>query len=305
MKDKFVIVSPRQKKGGPIALHALFYYLDAMGYDAKIFYTEVYKIGDVFFFSRANYILNWVVYSIKDFIKERIEHYHRPIKKVRRKYFPFVGKNTIVVYPEIVYGNPLKAKKVVRWLMYNKRYDDYEMKCGSEDLFFCYRKQFNDIKLNPKENTLRVAYFDLDFYKRTNFGERAGKCYILRKGADRKDLPESFDGIVIDDLSEEEKVRAFNRCETCISYDTQTAYAGIAAMCGCLSVVIPEEGKKRGDYLSSGDTAYGVAYGFSKEELEYARKTSDLVRERYIQLNNEAELQTKKFIEICRLYFCQ
>jgi len=43
------------------------------------------------------------------------------IKGCKRKLLPCVSKNTIVIYPESVYGNFLKAKNVVRYrkLIYN------------------------------------------------------------------------------------------------------------------------------------------------------------------------------------------
>jgi hypothetical protein len=59
----------------------------------------------------------------------------------------------------------------------------------------------------------------LEKYSQYNYGKRIGKCYVLRKGKFRVRPEDVADGIVVDDLSEREKVRVFNRCKYCISYE--------------------------------------------------------------------------------------
>lgn len=318
MKYKFVIVSFRQSCGGPIVLHALCKYLADLGYDSKIFYADnfVYKKEN-----KYSFWVSWLKYTIKDFIKliivklnknaikknpSRYMGYdYQPVNGCKRKYTPFVDKNTIVIYPEITYGNFLKTKNVVRWLLYyNKIYnmenpDSYD----KDDLFFCYREIFNDDVLNPDCNKLQTPYYNLELYKQTNFGKREGKCYIIRKGKNRSDLPKHFDGIIIDNLSEYEIVDIFNKSEVCISYDTQTAYSKIASICGCLSIVVPEAGKTKEDYLSTDDFSYGVAWGWNKEEIEYAQSTRSNLIDMYEQLNSNGIEMTKKFAEKCIGYF--
>lgn len=211
--------------------------------------------------------------------------------------------NTITVYPEIYYGNPLHARNVVRWLLYYNRYPNDPYAYGKNDLFICFRQQFNDEKLNPNKYQLRMNHYDLDLYKRTNYGERHGKCYCIRKGAKRIDLPESFDGPIVDALSEEEKVKLFNQCEYFISYDTQTSYSSIAAMCGCISVVVPEPGKTREDYVTDEDNTSGIAYGFDEKEIQWAMETRDLVRKKFEDKNQKGLDETQAFVNLCKRHF--
>lgn len=63
--------------------------------------------------------------------------------------------------------------------------------------------------LNPLCRTLYVTYFNLDLYKRKNYGKRNGNCYIVRKGHGRVNLSKEFDGSIIDDMSEEDKEKIF------------------------------------------------------------------------------------------------
>ena len=144
---------------------------------------------------------------------------------------------------------------------------------------------------------------DLEKYKRYNFGERHGKCYILRKGEWRVNKDDCKDGIIVDNLSEKEKVRVFNECEYCISYDTQTAYSQIAAMCGCISVVVPEKGKERKDYRHN-ENSFGEAFGFDKDEIEYSLSTAPFLKGFYHKNNKRSKDQIDNFIRECEDYFC-
>lgn len=307
---KFVIVSPRQSAGGPIVLHALCKYLIELGYDSKIFYSEVWEYKQK---NKYRYWCKWFRRTVRDAFKcfrarvlkqksSKLNGYiDESVRGCPRKYLPFVDDDTIVVYPEIMYGNPLNAKKVVRWFLYHNRFDDSAY--GEKDLFICYREVFNDWRLNPKGLILQTPYFDLDKYKQYNFGDRKGICYIVRKGSKRPDLPKKFDGIVIDNLLEEEKVKVFNECEYCISYDTQSSYSQIAAICGCISIVVPEQGKYKEDYVSGDEFVYGVGYGFSLQEREYAIDTKSLVKKYYETLNKSGMNNTEKFIKYCEYAF--
>ena len=313
---KFVIVGHRSQGGGAVVQHSLCKMLEELGQNAKMIY-----------FARGNYDnqshlifwLKWIIYSIKITIKSVVEFVLGPnrlkgyfdispyLRTVKRKYLPFVGKNTIVVYTETFFGNPLHAQNVVRWLLYyNSIYkQDGEKTIGYDknDLFFTYRSIFNDPKLNPDCKLLNISYYDLDLYKRTNFGKRSGKCYVLKKGAWRVKDSDCDDGIIIDNFTEKEKVRIFNECEYSISYDTQTAYSYIAAMCGCISIVMPENGKSGKDYRTNGEFRYGQAFGFSEEEIQFAIATRDKIKERLLKCNQNSREQTKAFLEECEKYF--
>lgn len=322
---KFVVVSCKQKYGGAVVLHRLAELLEEFGHDTKIFLTDIGSPLGKDRFPMPICILytsfRWVILQIKDILLNLYvkimgekfilkfspelynEYCYKPIKGCKRKWLPFVSKDTIVIYPDIVWGNPLRAKKVVRYYLYHNRYKNDERATSSSDLVYTYREVFNDYKLNPDCNILYTPYFDLNLYKRNNFGKRNGTCYIIRKGKDRDDLPTEINGVVIDDLTEKQKVEVFNSCEYCVSYDTQTAYSSIAALCGCISVVIPEKGKKRKDYLSEGEQGFGVAFGFEKSEIEYAKSTVGKLYEEYEKINNDSINEVEKFIKKCKQYF--
>ena len=304
---RFVVVAPKNYRGGAIVLHELCRELCRQGHDARIFYYFdcIYKKND-----KLNFWRNWVNFTWKDVINDIKKQKTRKKTKTdslggcRRKIIPSVSNDTIVIYPEVVYGNILNSRKTVRWLLSNNRYGNDPDAYGINDLFVCYRLQFNDQTLNPHNNRLAVGYYNFDLYKQTNFGERKGKCYLIHKGSMRSDLPLSFDGIVVDGLTETEKVKVFNECEYCISYDLQTGYTSIATLCGCMVIMAMEEGKTRKDYKKEDDPRmYGVAFGFDKEEIAYARETLPHAKDQIIENINEKNKTVKSFIELCNNYY--
>lgn len=309
---KFVIVSHKQTGGGTIVLHKLTKTLQEFGYDATVFYVR--EVSD----NRGLFLYYQFKYNIKEFIKLLITkvipnskfskriyqgYIYLPIRGCKRKYMPWVDDDTIVIYPEILRGNPLHAKHVVRWLLFYNRFPGDDTWYAPNDLFVAYREQFNDKKLNPRNHILKIFNFDYELYKRTNYGARKGRCYVIRKGGERCDLPEKFDGPVIDDLCEPEKVKILNQCEKCYLYDTQTFYASIAALCGCIPIVVPEPGKTRKDYVKEDDKICGVAYGDTPEEIEYAIRTRDKVQQRITNMLRDNEPNVLNFVKVCKDYF--
>lgn len=314
-KLNFLICSPRQGAGGPIVLHALCQKLQSMGYDARIFipYWPIFsgnKSRPLFWFE---YFIGLMVDESKVLIKRLLGKkllflLHKgsdgvlycPVKGCRRQWLPFVDDNTIVVYPEIVRGNPLNAKHVVRWLLFYYKYLDDPQAYNKSDVFIAYRKQFDCPKINPEGNLVQVTFFDADLYRQTNFGKRSGCCYIVRKGKNRPDLPKTFDGPVIDIWPDEKKVEAFNRYKICYFYDTQTFYASIAAVCGCIPVVVMEKGCTVDSYRKGTDSRAGVAYG--EDDISRALATRDELLEQldFGEANTKA---VKNFLRIIQKNF--
>jgi hypothetical protein len=319
-KINFIIVAPLQGTGGSICLHYLCKLLNDSGYNAKVFLNsdsfdckEKYVNKLSFFFNNLIYIVKFLIKKIlytlfrtqKSYIyKYTAGVYYTPVSNIKIKCFPFFNKNrTIVIYPEVVYGNFLNAKYVVRWFLYYNRYANEPDAFGKNDLFFSYREVFNDDRLNPLRRILYLSYFNLNLYKQTNFGVRNGNCYVIRKGRGRLDLPTTFDGPILDNCSEFEIVKILNECKYCVLYDMQTAYAPIAALCGCIPIQIPEQGKTRKDYCGSDDASYGIAYGKTEDEINWALKTRDKLIERYKQMNINDLKKIDRFISVCMEHF--
>ena len=320
INKRFIIVSGRVTRGGTLVLSAICKLLIDKGYDARMFYmnrvpgkeTDMRRwwIRQIRSYLSMPYIRLMCALNKKsqsDLYKIRRELVYEPIKGLQVQYLPFFNKEkTIVVYPEIIYGNFLKAKHVVRYLLFhNKLYSpDDPDSFGKNDLFVAYRSIFNDPVLNPgKKNIIGFNWFDSNLYRQYNFGERTGSCYILRKGRNRPDCPKTFDGPVIDDgVSETDIVRYFNEAKYCYSYDPQTFYTTIAAVCGCIPIIVMEPGKSANDYLSQWENHYGQAYGNSPEQIQYAIDTrQELLKTLDYRESNERSINL--FLDLVESHF--
>ena len=280
--NRIIIANYYFSGGGPIVLSELCAVLRSLGYDAKVL-MRLYPIygENLPLIKRVwrNMINTLIILFMKlnllpTQLKRRIRG-SATVPGLKFKYFPYFNKkNTIVIYPELIWGNPLKAEKVVRWLLYFHKYSEHPNSFSKDDCFISYTREFDDPLLNPEGNLVKINSFNKNLYRQFNFGERNGNCYIIRKGRNRDDLPKSFDGPVFDDnMSDEEFVRILNNCKYCYSYDTYTFYNSIAAVCGCIPIVVLEPGKTINDYLKPDNPHYGVAYGDTEEQIEYAIST--------------------------------
>lgn len=302
MSKSIIIVSPPPEYGGSLVEFKLCSLLNEKGFNSKILlFRKNFCCRHHVFFVRLILHLKFFIQSFLFNFKNATLKKKWPIE-CKFKILPFVSKNTIVIYPEIVYGNPLMAKKIVRWFLFHNRYPNDPNAYGKNELSFAFREIFNDPKYNPTCRLLKINHFDATLYKQTNFGERNGNCYILRKGKGRSDLPKEFDGPIIDNLPEDEKVAVFNRCKYCFDYDTQTFYATIACVCGCIPIVVMEAGKTKSDYLGKNGKDWGRAYGNTPEQIEYAIKT----RQKRIDMLNFEESNKQnvnRFIQELNKFF--
>lgn len=313
---KFLFVGPRQDSGGAIVQHLLCKLLQERGYDAEMFYLSEGTVKITSLWSLLAHQIDFLRHDLSKRLKVRLfphakflqKHRYKgynyyPVKGCKRVYIPRVDDHTIVIYSEGIWGNLLHAKNVVRWFLYFNRYPGDEEAYEKEALYFSYREIFNDWQLNPTCRILHLTSFDDTLYQQTNFGARTGNCYILHKGGDRPDLPKEFDGPIIDHFSERDIVRIFNETKYCYCYDTQTFYTTIAAVCGCIPIVVPEQGKTRADYTMGDDTSYGVAYGDTEDEIAYAIATRAQLIDKVHAFKQENITAADYFIAECRRYF--
>jgi len=241
---------------------------------------------------------------------------------------PIAANKTIsIVYPEVNSdtcegsGNRVHVRWILAPLGTNAALDFFK-NWGEDDLVFNYASSCavhpNQL---PTSNILQVITnpkdgdeFDLpvEVFNKTN---RQGTVWTYRK-ADlwhkhtnliHKKLPKPH----VEDKAPTSKV--FQQFEYFVSYDPYTFYSYAAAMSGAISIVHPlanltkkewAVGTYVGEYLKeNGGDVPGIAYGWSKKEIEYAKQTMPELR--HFMMNVRAwgkESTVERFARDCYLY---
>jgi len=310
-RTKILICAPSysQNNGGAIVLHKLCHLINELGNDAYLF-----PIVENQELNKFNYISVLV-----KFFKKHLREPFRKFKTIPNLKTPVLKKipldihtdNWVVIYPEITFGNPLRALNVVRWLLHNP---DFNQATGKDDKNFFFGKGELYFRIGPwfKEFTypgsttstsfLQVFHYPLHLFNlEGTVKERTGTAYAIRKGGNKKIVHELTNSVLIDGLKHEEIANIFKQVKTFISYDSKTTYSYFAALCGCDSVVIPDKGITEDEWMPNLEDRYGVAYGF--ENIPKARETKHLLSEKLNKFEISSKDSVKNFLTEVEVFF--
>ncbi len=308
---KYLICSPSysENNGGAIVLHKLCHLINDLGHEAYLFpFVDNHQLN------RFNYKKTLVKF-FKKHLREPFRRFKTnpefktPVLKKRPK---DIGTNSwVVIYPEIIFGNPLEAKNVVRWLLHNPGHDPNTGKetkpffYGPGELYFrigSWFKEFHYPGSTTSNNFLSVFHYPTNLYNTNNVAPyRKGTAYAIRKGVNKRIVHDLNDSILIDNLRHEEISKIFKKVDMFISYDSYTTFSFLAALCGCKSVVIPDPYLSEEAWIPREEDRYGVAYGF--ENIKKAISTQHLLTKRLIELENKSIINVKNFITEMNLFF--
>lgn len=215
----------------------------------------------------------------------------------------------VVVYPEIVSGNPLNASKIIRWILceLGKNCDGEIYKTWNDtDMIYHYSSYNKDNKQNLK--FLFSLYINPEF-KNTNNSERTHQVFTLRKSDKfHKNITYMHDIMtecLYDDLNHNDLIHRFNIAKYFYCYDPYSWMIFMAALCGCIPIVYPIEGVSKKEwtdtffckpYLDSigKDYLYGVAYGI--DDMQYAQDTIHLATEEQYKIVEYGKITIQSMI---------
>lgn len=210
-------------------------------------------------------------------------------------------RDAVVLYPEVVNGNPLGARHVVRWFLHRPGFHGGGRDYGKDELYFQILDVFNDPAINPRPSPrLEVMYVN-PAYRDRGYPERSGSCYMMRKGEGRALVHDLSDSIRLDGLSHERIAEEMNRRERFYCYDPYTMFTQYAAICGCIPIVVPEAGKTSEDWQPDVTKRYGHAYG--EDEIPWAVATRHLLLEAIARRRAEEDRMVDGFRERCRRWY--
>ncbi len=300
----YIIYSPwfDENSWGVIVLHYLCHLLNQLWEKAYLFnYTHPVRIKQFNLRGVAEYIIE----TLKIFIKKFLFTY-KTYKSFNTPIITNINSidksNSIIVYPEIVSGNPSGANNVVRWFLNKPWKLSWEINYWENELYFFQQEVFNDPIINKNsDNLLRLIYIFNNIYKKINFWERKWSSYILRKGRWKKNIHNLQNSIKIDWLNHKKVAEIFNKTEIFYSYDPYTFYSYYAIMCWCKSVVIPESNISKDEWQPDPDLRCWILYWPDdiEEQDNWIEKMNQF-------LKKEEEnwiMQVKSFITKCNNFF--
>jgi hypothetical protein len=279
--------------GGAIFLHQLVHTLRQLGEDARIWpwYRDPDPgIGTVFrsLMRKPSLLLGYG----RRFLNPELD---TPIAS-----FADLRENTIVVYPEIRLGNPLGAANVVRWLLYRPGLKDpYSFTAG--EMFFRVGEMCDIPEITGGAPDLEL-WRRHPAYRNQGRTDRQGACYLLRKGHEKPRISQTDDAICIDGKRHEEIAAIFNACHTFYSYDEASLYSQFAALCGCLSVIVPGLYPSREEWVADHEIGrFGVAYGL--DDIDHAQSTMHRVDEMLREKEDAGVAMVRNFIRLTQERF--
>ena len=199
--------------------------------------------------------------------------------------FSDITDNSIVIYPEIVSGNPLGAKNVMRWVLLNLGIEmpiDHYLNWSKDDMVYIWDVQN---KGNPFIKQLSVPWLNPIFQNKNKNGSRIKTCFLVKKarlypGFNEKYYIHDKRSVNLEELNLDEKIQVFNECKYFFCYDMHTAYVPFSILCGCIPIMYPyknftKESWLKGTMLYNNGKLYtkGIAWGASKNELQCACNT--------------------------------
>jgi len=297
-RPEFVVFAPPYDPnvGGYIALHYLCHLLNEVGYRAHLvpFFNSA-EISPIDADSLVTKLLDQRAeiqksnYTINAAWNTPI--YRRPWRGIAKR------DDLVVVYPEVVFGNPLRAKNVARWLLHDPGFHNKQVYFVPGEVHFRYLEMHRPVPvpwIEVAEQLLTVTYVPWEHYQPPPAGSpRKGTAYLLRKGKGKPLVHNLTDSVQVDGMSHAQIGEIFRRVQTFITYDTRTLYAYLAAIAGADSVIVPDHGIDELRWQPEEVLRHGVAYGFDR--IEWARSTRHLVSENYQKLAHDSESSVVNF----------
>jgi hypothetical protein len=179
-----------EAKGGHMALHLLCHVLRSAGHDAALYGTS--HFCPRYLSAKARGVLS----------------------------------DDVVIYPERVTGNPLRARRYIQWRLYNAPIDHHAVATFDYAPMFGHRPRL--CVIDPRLDLFRDIGAERDI-RRAWTERKAGKQGV--KVADRRGL-EIPRGWSLEQLAE-----TFQRTERFVSYDRASWLSVQAALCGAESIV--------------------------------------------------------------------
>ncbi len=208
-KVPYLIVTPfyRYYSAGVRMLHALCHHLNESGYKA---YVNTDCIN-----------LDWNEESCE--VKD----------------YPFFAENGIIVYPEVVKGNPFNGKIVVRYILNHPGWSGGDKKYDPREILFTCNGETLRRYVSSDDHVLCIPLIE-DFFKDEGL-PRKGGCFFVGKGVSPSRIPETEGLTEIVGMNRRKVANLLKTSEIFYTYDNFTLMIEEAKKCGCPVVIVGEK----------------------------------------------------------------
>ncbi len=206
-------------------------------------------------------------------------------------------RDGIVIYPEVVPDNFLRARRVVRWLLNRPGYiNGAQIDFGPEDYVVAWSRI-----IDAHKPILNFQISNDGLFHPHDLPEKQGDLFYLGKGDPQARVPALEQGKteITREWPEDHRHLAdtLRRSRTVLSYDTLSGVNYEATLCGTLCVIIPNGPYTRAD-LARGELGLnGIAWGTEPEEIDRARRTLPDAWTRYLATIARQPAAVRGFVE--------
>ena len=193
------------------------------------------------------------------------------------------------------------AKHIVRWQV-NHQLETYP----SDNKFYKFHKYWDNTPNQQIDGYLSVIEVDRELFRNKN-KNRSGTCYLMKGHLDTEQdrAIHTERDLCIDNYLYSTPNRlqylsdVFNEHEVFISYTHLTFASVLAALCGCVSVIIPKSDFDKEKFMNEiWCDKYGIAIGL--DDIPRAKETLPLVPQMLDDYINITQMtQVKQFITDC------
>jgi len=262
-------------------LHHLCHYLNLKGYPAFLFDLKL-----------VNYRVNPQL--ISPILNENVINCHRE-----------ANLSPIVVYPDVVNGNPLNSNNVVRYILNYAGLLGGQKNFNENELIYCYTKKISDKIEHKNKHTLFMPPLinEQIFYQPENDSKRSGGCYY---GAKYKEFHKQKTFPFTDNLTEITRDKKdsqttmqigelFRNSEFFVAYE-DTSLITESLLCGCPAILLKNnffDGTQLAEFELS---KFGSTNNSDEESIKKAKKEIPLFLNNYRKASLEFENQFENFI---------
>lgn len=211
------------------------------------------------------------------------------------------GRKPIVVYPEVVDGQPLGVGVAVRYLLAKAGFVDGPKRFRDDEIYFAYMQEY--VSELPVSGLLSIPASDTGYFhpgddKAT---PRTGRYLFLNRYLERGGelTPETAGCIEISQRTPrtlEELGVLFRSAEVLFCYEA-SSIATEARLCGCPVVYLPNA-VMMPEFPDNPLGRDGTAWGYSEEALSQAKATVSRVQVTYGEMCARYAEQLDHFIEV-------